>query len=200
MPEAVKPVPSYTWWGALPVHLVTKTQLADLDLPRQPGGPVRAHITAKGPSGRKDTFALFDVRESVPTSATAAQLAAAAARRTTGARTCEQCGARPEIPCAKVDGWLLCRTCAHIHHLRQAQKQASDQAATVREQAARLHGDEHLAVLAATYTHRPADPATGHHRIPTPPGTADRLLYLLRQVATAEQVQHLGEPPRPTTR
>ncbi|MFF2148935.1 hypothetical protein [Kitasatospora sp. NPDC058190] len=44
------------------------------------------------------------------------------------------------------------------------------------------------------------DPLTGHHRIPTPPGIADRLLYMLRQVATAEPVHHLGEPPRPVAR
>ncbi|MGK4585979.1 hypothetical protein [Kitasatospora sp. HPMI-4] len=61
---------------------------------------------------RKDTFALFDIHESVPTSATAAQLAAAAARRTTGTRTCEQCGVRPETSYSQVDGWLRCRICA----------------------------------------------------------------------------------------
>ncbi|MCP2314296.1 hypothetical protein [Kitasatospora paracochleata] len=35
------------------------------------------------------------------------------------------------------------------------------------------------------------DPATGHHRIPTPPGTADRLR--LRRIVTARPVQYLGE-------
>ncbi|MCC9311109.1 hypothetical protein LN042_29280 [Kitasatospora sp. RB6PN24] len=300
--DSTKPVPSYTGWGDLPAHLVTKTQLADLDLPRRPGGPVRARITAKGPSGRRGTFDLYDIRESVPSSATTSQLAAAAARRTPGTRVCEQCGAHPETPCAQVDGRLLCRTCAHIHQLRRAQKQATAQATQARERAARLLADQRLAVLAVTYTHRPADPATGkarppvaahitaldrtgatlydrtlrltgprtpgapadavapgpaiadlgdrlatrtvllwddeltplhdalrrlkvqhepilptdhqrvqhlnttvtrwradvdpatgHHRIPTPPGTANRLLYLLNQVATAEPVHHLGE-------
>ncbi|MGW4380927.1 hypothetical protein [Kitasatospora sp. NPDC004531] len=305
MPEPVQPVPSYTWWGDLPPHLVTRTQLAELDLPRQPGGPVRARITATGPHGRKGTFDLFDLGESVPTPATGAQLAAAAARRTTGTRACEQCGARPETPCTQIDGWLLCGACAHVHHLRARQQQAAEQARAAAEQAARLHADERLAVLAVTYTHRPTpgtgpvrpagrrphhrprprrhhplrphaapdrpphprrarrhrrtrpgprrprrhprhphrgaldddlgplhsalrrlrvdhprllpdgfqrvhrlamlvtlwrgdlDPTTGRHRAPTPPGTADRLLHLLRRAATAEPVPHLGETPRP---
>ncbi|MQS16168.1 hypothetical protein F7Q99_29050 [Streptomyces kaniharaensis] len=34
MPESVKPVPSYAWWGDVPDHLRTTTQLAALDLPR----------------------------------------------------------------------------------------------------------------------------------------------------------------------
>ncbi|MEU3495301.1 hypothetical protein ABZ747_17670 [Kitasatospora cineracea] len=33
------------------------------------------------------------------------------------------------------------------------------------------------------------DPATGFHRTPTPPTTADRTLLLLRRIATAEAVQ-----------
>ncbi|MFE7524632.1 hypothetical protein ACFU7Y_02810 [Kitasatospora sp. NPDC057542] len=304
-------LPEYTWWGEVPAHLTTKTRLADLDLPRQPGGPARATIATRNAIGRKAVFDLYDVRESVPTSATAAQLAAAAARRTTGSRTCEECGARPEAPCTQTsDGWLLCTACAHIHRLRARQKEATERAQVVAEQAARICDDERLVVLAVDYTRRPPtdsgvprppaaaritvldprnalppydrtlrltgprtpgapadavdagpaladltallaehtvllwtetdlkplydalrhlklntgnflpsghdrvhrlqtlaalwradiDPATGHPRTPTPPGTADRLLYLLRRMATAKPVHHLGEPPRPVAR
>ncbi|MFJ2864142.1 hypothetical protein [Kitasatospora sp. NPDC087314] len=72
--------------------------LGDLDLSRQPAGPVRATIDIRDPAGRKATYDLYDVRESIPSPATAAQLDAAAARRTIS-RTCEDCGAHPDAPC-----------------------------------------------------------------------------------------------------
>ncbi|WP_327072022.1 hypothetical protein [Kitasatospora sp. NBC_01302] len=303
---AANPPASYTWWGEVPAHLVTRTRLAELDLPRQPGGPVRATISTRDPLGKKATYDLYDLNESVPTTATVAQLAAAAARRTTGARTCEQCGARPEIPCTKLDGWLLCRACAHIARLRAKQKEAAEKATAATDWAARLLDDEHLAVVAVEYTHRPPsdtgkartpaaaritaidtagaslydttlrlvgprtkgvpegavdpedalaalreilaernvlvwdteftpffdalrrlkevtrpdpfpsgykrqqamlwavldwradlDPRTGQHHMPAPPTTAERTLYLLRQLAGSPAVQHLGEAPLP---
>ncbi|MFJ1936723.1 hypothetical protein ACIOGZ_29195 [Kitasatospora sp. NPDC088160] len=158
------PPAEYTWWGAVPDHLRTKTQLADLDLPRQPGGPVRATVTAKGPGG-KGTYNLYDLGESVPTQTPAAQLA----RRTTTSRTCDDCGARPESPCTKTaDGPLLCAACAHIHRLRQTQHAAAERAQVAAGQAADLLADEHLVVLAAAYTHRPPT-ETGK---PHPPAAA----------------------------
>ncbi|MGW2376841.1 MULTISPECIES: hypothetical protein [Kitasatospora] len=57
MPEAVKPLSSYTWWGEVPDHLRPTTQLAALDLPRQPAGSVRATIETRNPgTGRKADF------------------------------------------------------------------------------------------------------------------------------------------------
>ncbi|MGW7444972.1 hypothetical protein [Kitasatospora sp. NPDC054795] len=181
MPEAVKPLPSYTWWGAVPAYLRTTTQLAALDLPRQPAGPVRATIEARNPgTGRKDDFDLYDVRESEPTAATAAQLVAAAARRTTNTRTCEDCGARPETPCTPAaDGRALCITCAHITRLRTRQAEAATAGREAAATAARLLADEHLVVLAVTYT--PGEPTAAG--TPRPPAAA-RLTALDRTGAT----------------
>ncbi|MFG2919007.1 hypothetical protein ACGF0D_39785 [Kitasatospora sp. NPDC048298] len=147
MPEAVKPVPSYARWAEVPDHLRTRTQLAALDLPRQAAGPVRATIETRNPgTGRKDEFDLYDVRESVPTAATAAQLLSAGVRRTTNTRTCEDCGAHPETPCTPAaDGRALCGTCAHITRLRIRQAEIRAAAQDVAETAARLLADEHLA-------------------------------------------------------
>ncbi|GAA2156914.1 hypothetical protein GCM10009760_58430 [Kitasatospora kazusensis] len=177
MPESVKPVPSYTWWGEVPDHLRTATQLAALDLPRQAAGPVRATIETRNPgTGRKEDFDLYDVRESVPTAATAAQLLAAGARRTTTSRTCEDCGAHPETPCTPAaDGRALCGTCAHITRLRTRQAEARAAAQDVADTADRLLADEHLAVLQIDYI--PGEPTAAG--TPRPPAAA-RLTVLDR--------------------
>ncbi|MFG2226565.1 hypothetical protein [Streptomyces sp. NPDC048644] len=140
-------------WGALPPdRYMTRTQLADLDQPREPGGPVRATVEGRDGAGRRATFDLYLISESRPTRASAAQLAAAAARRATGTRVCEQCGARPDLPCTRVGDWLLCRTCAHIDMLRARQKQAAEARARATAYAAELLADERLTVLHVGYT------------------------------------------------
>ncbi|MEC4015460.1 hypothetical protein [Streptomyces sp. H27-D2] len=156
----------FTFWSEVPAGYLTKAQLQDLDLPREPRGPVRATLDGCDGAGRRAARDLYLVSESVPTRSSAAQLAAAAARRTTGARQCEQCGARPELPCARVDGWLLCGTCAHIEKLRARQKQAAEQRTHAAELAARLLADERLAVVHVDYTDRGATPA-GARRPPS---------------------------------
>ncbi|MFD0409941.1 hypothetical protein [Kitasatospora sp. NPDC127116] len=146
------PVPRYTWWGNLPSHLRTTTQLAALDLPRQPAGPVRATIAARNPgTGKKGEWDLYDVRESAPTAATGPQLAAAAARRTTS-RACTECGARPESPCVSADNRRLCDACAHVQRLRERQEKLDQKAREAAEEAARLLADERLIVLHLDYT------------------------------------------------
>ncbi|MFH8558894.1 hypothetical protein ACH4FE_35630 [Streptomyces celluloflavus] len=154
-------------WSALPPDLyMTRTQLANLDQPREPGGPVRATVEGRDGAGRRATFDLHLISESRPTRASAAQLASAAARRTTGTRVCEQCGARPDLPCTRVDDWLLCRTCAHIDMLRARQKQAADARTRAAAYAAELLADERLAVLHVGYTDRGTTPA-GTRRAPS---------------------------------
>ncbi|MEU3564185.1 hypothetical protein [Kitasatospora sp. NPDC006786] len=159
---------TYDWWGAVPAHLRTTTQLAALDLPRQPAGPVRATIKTRTPV--KGEFDLYDVHESVPTAATAAQLAAAAARRTTNTRTCQDCGAHPETPCtpAPGDGRALCGTCAHITRLRTRQAEAHAAAQDAAARAVRLLDDEDLTVLHVDYT--PGEPTAAG--TPRPPAAA----------------------------
>ncbi|MGW1802526.1 hypothetical protein ACWCQN_43335 [Streptomyces sp. NPDC001984] len=65
-------------------------------MPRQPGGPVRATVEGHDGVGRRDTFDLYLISESVPISASAAQSDAAGARRTT-VRPCRgrELAARP---------------------------------------------------------------------------------------------------------
>ncbi|WP_331731336.1 hypothetical protein [Kitasatospora sp. NBC_01300] len=293
-------LPEYSWWGDLPNHLVTKTRLSALDLPRQPAGPARATITARHPGGKKGTFELYDINESVPTAATAVQLAA---RRTTLFRTCTECGAHPET----ADGKQLCAVCSHIQRLRAAQEAAAERSRVAGGQAAEFLANDHLAVLGVQYTPRPPadigkprppaaaritvldardahalfdqtlrltgprtpgapadaveaapaldelaatladrtvvlwdmelaplgdalrplktyrtvlpsgygrvhrvqtlvcmwradlDPTTGQYRTPTPPGTADRLLHLLRHIAGTAPVLHTGQAHLPSS-
>ncbi|MFJ5122920.1 hypothetical protein [Kitasatospora sp. NPDC088548] len=175
MPDSTKPVPSYTGWGEVPGHLRTRTALADLDLPRQPAGPVRAVIDTRNPAGKKATYDLYDVRESIPSPATAAQLLAAAARRTLS-RTCADCGAHPETPCTPAaDGRALCATCAHITRLRTRQHEAATASQDVAESAARILADDQLAVLGVEYI--PGEPTAAG--TPRPPAAA-RLTVLDR--------------------
>ncbi|MEU9079986.1 hypothetical protein AB0D22_35590 [Kitasatospora sp. NPDC048538] len=158
-------VAEYTWWGQLPAHLRTTTQLAALDLPRQPAGPVRATITARNPgTGKKGTWELYDVRESAPTAATGRQLAAAAARRTTS-RACAECGARPETPCQYLDERQLCDVCAHTQRLRESQQTLAQERAAVANRASRLLADDRLTVLHLDYTPGMPTPA-GNPRPP----------------------------------
>src|SRR5271169_3874760 len=89
-------IPRYTVWYQVPTHLRTRTQLASLDLPRVPDGPVRAEIYARGGDGPKGTFDLFDLNESQPSPATANALAAAQRRRDPVAHQCQDCGAHTE--------------------------------------------------------------------------------------------------------
>ncbi|MGW4805861.1 hypothetical protein [Kitasatospora sp. NPDC004272] len=154
------PVPAYSWFGEVPEHLLTKTQLAALDLPRRPGGPHRATVAGSTPAG-KDTFKLYDLAESLPTAATGAQLAAAAAR-SSAAKVCEDCGARPDVPPTTwIDSQvghsrLLCRTCLQIDKIRRVQQRLRTESAVAAEMLGDLvaeHG-ERLAVLDVAYTHR----------------------------------------------
>ncbi|MEV7715670.1 hypothetical protein [Streptomyces sp. NPDC088270] len=147
----------YSYWGEVPTSTyMTKSQLQRLTMPRQPGGPVRARVEGRDGAGRKGVFDLYLVSESEPTSSSVAQLAAAAARRTTADRICDECGARPDQPCTPWGdtGRPLCQTCAHIERLRAAQHQAADRRAHVQRQAADLLDHQALAVLHVTYTTR----------------------------------------------
>ncbi|MFB7852678.1 hypothetical protein ACFC34_37475 [Streptomyces sp. NPDC056053] len=156
----------YSYWGEVPAGTyMTKSQLQRLTLPRRPGGPVRATVEGRDGAGRKGTFDLYLVTESVPTSASTTQLAAAAARRTMA--TCEECGARPDQSCTT---WgdtnrILCQTCVHIGRLRSAQRQATERRTHIQSQAAELL-DQDLAVLHITYTSRGTTPS-GRRRTPS---------------------------------
>lgn len=141
----------YDSWGQVPEHLRTKTQLADLDLPRIPGAEPVAYVYDRRPcGGRKTTFELYDLGTSLPSPASARQLEAARARQHPAARTCAECGAHPDSGSGlSVVGEdeqrrarLLCRTCRHIEQLHERLAQAAaDRARTAEEAAAWLAAD-----------------------------------------------------------
>ncbi|MFE7564350.1 hypothetical protein [Kitasatospora sp. NPDC057500] len=151
----------------LPGYLVEAVAAVEQDDPGQ--APV-VWLSAAAAAGLRlypDVGAVL--REAVPTAATAAQLLAAGARRTTNTRTCEDCGAHPETPCTlAADGRALCGTCAHITRLRTRQAEARAAAQDVAETAYRLLADEHLAVLQIDYT--PGEPTAAG--TPRPPAAA----------------------------
>ena len=148
---------SYTWWGEVPDRLRTKTQLADLDLPRIPGAGPAGAIHTRGPHGRKDTFDLYDITASRPSPASAGQLEAARARRDPAQRRCAGCGAHPDYPpTAHRDpgadsGWaLLCRACLHIARLRESQQRCAATRERIAAEAAAWLAADHAAVVHVT--------------------------------------------------
>lgn len=141
-----------TWADVPPNTYLTKTQLARLDLPRTPG-PIRASVKGYDGTGRKTTIDLHLISESEPTTASPKQLAAARAR--SDRRTCTECGAHPEQPCAAYqDGAVRCRACRHIRVLHLLQRDAADQRANAARRAAELLADPCLAVVHVTLTER----------------------------------------------
>lgn len=119
----------YDGWHQVPENLRTKTQLADLDLPRIPGGEPVACVHDRGPHGRKRDFDLYDLAASLPSPATAGQLQAARDRAEADVRRCAECGARPDQRPTVSPGadeadpaMPLCHACLHIARLRAAQR------------------------------------------------------------------------------
>jgi hypothetical protein len=117
-------LPEYTGWASVPANLVTATGLKDLDLPRKPG-PLAALVTADNYRGKRETFDLYDISTSRPTTASAKQLEAAAARRKFTA--CTECGARPDDGVSQITG--RCDACRYIERLREAQAKCRQQRA-----------------------------------------------------------------------
>ena len=164
-------IPEYDGWHAVPAHLYTRTQLADLDLPRVPGRPVRAYVTAPGTVYRRETFDLYDITESDPSPATGRQLEAAAARRTRSAYRCADCGAHTERPAIHTrDGdppayRSLCLACRHIADLRAFQTRLAALRADAAERAAHWVALDTAAVLHIT-VHTPQPTESGRRRPP----------------------------------
>ena len=183
---------TYTWWSQVPEYLRTKTQLADLDLPRIPGvGPVDA-IHTRGPHGRKDTFDLYDATASLPSPASAKQLESARARQDPAARRCSECGARPDYPPtnhkdAASGRWApLCRACLYIARLREAQRYNAAARERTIAQAAVLLAEDRAAVV--------------HLTVITPPpgenGRARRPVALLVDAVTPSGIRLARTPIR----
>jgi len=160
----------YDGWSEVPAHLRTRTQLADLDLPRVPGGPVRGYVTAPGAVRRRETYDLYDLRESIPSPASARQLEAAAARRTRLDYDCAHCGAHTETPLVPFrpqteisdperPGEPLCWCCLAIARLRDAQTRCAQARADATRWAAARLADPGTVLLNVTATIPPPQPS-----------------------------------------
>ncbi|PZG07184.1 hypothetical protein C1I95_31420 [Micromonospora craterilacus] len=125
-------LPCYEGWRQVPAGLLSKSQLADLDLPRVPGGaPVRARVETRDWRDHKTVVDLYSLGETLPSAATIGQLEAARARAS-ASRVCEDCGARPDrsLPC--VNGRHLCQLCSRILSLQElAEKAGAERAGVV---------------------------------------------------------------------
>lgn len=167
-PDSSAPtVTTYEAWRQVPASFATRTQLAHADLPRQPGGPVRAYVNARDFRDKKTRQPLYLVAESEPTAASAAQLAAAAARRT-AVRTCEDCGARAQQALTAHEDRHLCAMCRSIARVRERQRELREARPGLSAWARRLLGREDLAIVWAE--EQAAEP-TGSGR-PRPPLSA----------------------------
>lgn len=189
-PEPVR----YAAWSYVPTGtFMTKTQLADLDLPRRPG-PVAALVDGYDYRDKKTTIELYRISESTPSPASARVLAAARARTETDPRRCSDCDARPQLPCREYqDGARRCQTCAHIHRLHILQQTAARSRAHATERAAELLASGRLAVVHVDLTDRGTTPA-GTRR----PPSAARLTALdhTGRLLTDTQIRLVG--PRAT--
>ncbi|MCA1222240.1 hypothetical protein [Streptomyces sp. 8L] len=160
--DASTRLPHFTSWRDVPRTYATAAQLKAMDLPRRPGPPA-ATVDGLNGIGRKATITLYLIERSEPTASTAAQLASARAR-STSARVCGDCGARPDVaPIATEPYGALCLTCWHIRGLRRRQEEAAREREDAVHTAQDLlhHGQRPLGLLHVDYTER------GH----TPSGT-----------------------------
>jgi len=107
-----------------PSTLLSRSQLGELEFPRQVSGPPVAVVHTTDWSDRDTTVELYDAITSPPTAASAGQLAAAAARAKRS-RDCADCPARCQRPLATdIGGRPLCPACRAVVLLRQAQQEA----------------------------------------------------------------------------
>jgi hypothetical protein len=179
-------MPEYTWWGEVPDHLRTMTQLADLDLPRKPNGPVRASITTRYPTGRTNTYDLFDLADSVPTTTSATRLDAGG-----GPARCERCGAHPDTPPTLYtrggQDRHLCPTCHRIEQIRDRQHESTERRLAAVTWAAEILADPAVALISFTH-HTPPAVSSGRRRDPvavTLDACDTRGAVLLRPVTVA---------------
>ncbi|GAA2035368.1 hypothetical protein GCM10009839_40080 [Catenulispora yoronensis] len=168
----------YFSWIEVPNYLVLESQLAKFDLPRTVNGPVHALIRTYNAYGKKDEFALYDMRESAPSGGTAATLEAAAARRTR-VYLCDDCGAHTEAelglhhPCGRTTmghpspcPWTgrRCAMCRRVAQLAAAVRTATAARADVTAWAAQMMRDRAVVVRVTAVSPSPATTAGGRRR------------------------------------
>lgn len=153
-------IQTYDDWWEVPAGLCTKAQLAELEFPRKPGVPV-AQVWSADFRGRKDRLRvdLFNPDRCEPTAASAAVLQAAAARTTTRALVCADCGCRPERTLDQDGRDPLCQLCQHIRNLRAAQTEALEKQLWAAERAAKILATPDAVILHVTQNVPPPTPA-----------------------------------------
>lgn len=170
----------YEGWWAVPDGLLLASQLAAMDLPRIPGGPVAGVVQAENwhAYGRDDNFRLYRLAESVPSSASAAQLQAADAKRTKDrVYRCEECGAFSEqaLPRYPIDDQVLkdvaprylCRCCRHITRLTGYQAYYGGRRAAAAKWAQRLAAPGAALAVAAAEVRPEGTTASGKRHAAT---------------------------------
>jgi hypothetical protein len=156
-----------SWSDVPPGVYLTKTQLAQLDLPRRPAAPA-AWVDGYDFRDKKTAIDLYRVDESVPSPATGRALTAARAR-TNGPdpRQCTHCGAHPELPCSVYqDGDRLCRACAHSRSLQAVQRESAGRRGQAAARAAELLADDRTVLVHVDLTQRGTTPS-GARRSPS---------------------------------
>lgn len=151
--RAYAALPEYKGWWQVPAEagLLTKGQLAELEFPRQPSQLPAGRVHADDFRGRRNRLIvdLYQPEACPPTTASAAQLAAAA-NRSNRVRECAECGCHSERPLSERDGRALCPVCSHIQQLRDKQAAARDMQQWAAEQAAAALAEPDAVILHAT--------------------------------------------------
>lgn len=163
---------SYAGWWEVPAHLMSATNLGELEFPRVAEGEPVAWVDADDWRGKKDSVALFDVNLCPPSKASAGQLVAAG-RKSSKQRVCEDCGARCQRPLprhSEADQRRMCPACRQIARLRERQAEVAELREQHREWAAKLlAGESGVAVQVDLVVPPPTD--SGRKR----PATAARV-------------------------
>lgn len=155
--------PQYDGWAAVPPGLHTEAQLADLDMPRVPAGrSVAGVVIGDYRRGKFDHYGLYDIADTLPSPASAVQLAAARTPDADARHLCVDCDARTERECAlrPRHGRRLCTACAHIADLLLVQAQARADRARHTTWAAELIGDPTVRYIHAQALRGPAADGT----------------------------------------
>lgn len=152
----VRRMMTYDGWGRVPTYLYTRTQLTELEFPRVPG-EVAATVKTFDWRGKPDEIDLYNVREAVPSPASAAQLEAA---QRSSVRECGECGARPDGRLWELSGGVrVCRPCLLVARLRKVQRDLAERRRGHAREVAELLAAEPGPVVVYPRRIRPPKPA-----------------------------------------
>jgi hypothetical protein len=160
------PVRCFEGWWQVPAGLMSATALRELEYPREPTERPHATVLTEDWAGRRDSLIdLYRAADCPPTTATGAQLAAAAVR-STRARACADCPARCQRPLpVDVGDRPLCPACRSVALMRAAQAKAGADQAAVAARVVEVLARPDAVVVQVDLTVPPPTPA-GRRRPP----------------------------------